>query len=101
MAAPDISFIKAWCRIDGDEHDAILPTMIADATARASHETGTDYAAVDMPESVKIWCAAQVAHWLAAPEAVVSPSGNNPQRNLFLDGLLDTHRKFVMEVKVV
>lgn len=100
MAAPDTSFIKAWCRIDGSEFDVILPAMIADATARASHETGVDYASVDMPESVKIWCAAQVAHWIATPEAVVSPSGNNPQKNLFLDGLLDPHRLFGMEVKI-
>ncbi|MDD2742330.1 MAG: head-tail connector protein [Rhodocyclaceae bacterium] len=98
MAAPDISFIKSWCRIDGAEFDLILPAMIADATARASHETGADYLTVDMPESVKIWCAAQVAHWLANPEAAVAAT---QQKNLFLDGLLDPHRLFGMEVKVV
>lgn len=98
MAAPDTSFIKAWCRIDGAEFDIILPAMIADATARAGQETGVNYATVDMPESVKIWCAAQVAHWIASPEAAVAGAH---QRNLFLDGLLDPHRLFVMEVKPV
>lgn len=97
MAAPTTDFIKAWCRIDGVEHDAILPAMIASATAGASHETGYDYAAVDMPESVKIWCAAQVAHWLATPEAAAA---GQAQKNLFLDGLLDPHRRYGMEVKV-
>lgn len=96
MAAPDTSFIKAWCRIDGSEFDVILPAMIADATARASHETGVDYASVDMPESVKIWCAAQVAHWIATPGAATEKAH---QRNLFLDGLLDPHRLYGMEVK--
>lgn len=100
MAAPTTEFIKAWCRIDGAEFDTILPAMIASATASASHETGHDYATEDMPESVKIWCAAQVAHWLATPEAAVSPSGNNPQKNLFLDGLLDPYRLYGMEVNV-
>jgi len=101
MAEPSTDFIKAWCRIDGDEFDAILPAMIASATASASHETGHNYATVEMPRSVQMWCAAQVSHWLASPEAAVSPSGNNPQKNLYLDGLLDPHRTFVMEIKPV
>lgn len=94
MAAPTTEFIKAWCRIDGAEFDAILPAMIASATASASHETGHDYTTVDMPESVKIWCAAQVANWLASPEAA---TGGQAQKNLFLDGLLDPHRMYGME----
>lgn len=97
MAAPSTEFIKSWCRIDGAEFDAILPDMIADATARASHETGNDYATVDMPGSVKMWCAAQVAYWLASPEAA---SDKTHQRSPFLDGLLDPHRKYGMEVKL-
>lgn len=96
MAAPSSEFIKAWCRIDGAEFDLILPAMIASATACASHETGNDYVTVDMPEPVKIWCAAQVAHWIATPEA--ASTGGNPQKNLFLDGLLDPFRKYSMEV---
>lgn len=94
MAAPTIEFIKTWCRIDGNEFDLLLPAMIASATASASHETGHNYAAVDMPESVKIWCAAQVAHWLATPEAAGT---GQAQKNLFLDGLLDPHRLYGME----
>ena len=99
MAAPTTEFIKAWCRIDGNEFDAILPAMIASATASASHETGHDYSTEAMPESVQMWCAAQVSHWLSSPEAAVSPSGNNPQKNLFLDGLLDPHRLYIMETR--
>lgn len=98
MAAPTLDFIKAWCRIDGSEFDAILPAMIASALAGASHETGRDYATVEMPEAVKIWCASQVAHWLATPEA--SASGQM-QKNIFLDGLLDPHRLYGMEAKNV
>ena len=49
MAAPTTEFIKAWCRIDGNEFDAILPAMIASATASASHETGHDYSTEAMP----------------------------------------------------
>jgi len=99
MAAPTTDFIKAWCRIDGDEFDAILPAMIASATARASHETGHNYSEEAMPDSVQMWCAAQVAHWLATPEAAASPSGGAPSKNMFLDGLLDPHRLYLMETR--
>lgn len=99
MAAPTIDFIKSWCRVDGAEFDAILPVMIASAVTGASQETGHDYLTEDMPESVQIWCAAQVAHWLSSPEGVIQPTGNNPQKNLFLDGLLDAHRLYTMEVR--
>lgn len=91
MAAPETDFIKAWCRIDGTEHDAVLPTLIASATSAASHEVGIDYSTVAMPQSVQIWCAAQVAHWIASPEAAVEKAS---QRNLFLNGLLDPHRVY-------
>jgi hypothetical protein len=101
MAAPETAFIKAWCRIDGAEFDAILPALVAHVTELASHETGVDYSTVAMPEGVQMWCAAQVAHWLANPEASVTPTGNNPQRNMFLDGLLDPHRTYAMEAVVV
>lgn len=99
MAAPTTEFIKAWCRIDGNEFDAILPAMIASATASASHETGHDFSTEIMPESVQMWCAAQVSHWLAMPDAAVLPAGSNPQKNLFLDGLLDPHRLYIMETR--
>ncbi len=98
MPAPTIDFIKAWCRVDGDEFDAILPAMIASATAGASSETGHDYSVETMPESVQIWCAAQVSHWIATPEAAVLASGSNQQTNLLLDGLLDPHRLYGMEI---
>jgi len=90
MAAPDISFIKAWCRIDDTRFDAILPSLIASAAAAASHEVGVDYLTEDMPESVKIWCAAQVAHWIATPEA----AAERAEKNLFLNGLLDPYRVY-------
>ena len=66
---PDTEFVKEWCRIDGNEFDAILPTLIASATTLACHETGVDYLTLDMPGPVQAWCAAQVAYWLANPEA--------------------------------
>lgn len=96
MAAPEIDVVKAWCRIDGAEFDAILPTMIDAATALAGHETGVDYATVEMPKSVQQWVAANVSHWLSNPNAAderkVDPSP-------FLSGLLDPHRLYMMEVK--
>lgn len=94
MAAPTTEFIKAWCRIDGSEFDAVLPAMIASATASASHETGHDYSTEAMPESVQMWCAAQVSHWLSSPEAAANVQSH---KNLFLDGLLDQHRLYGME----
>lgn len=96
MAAPSTEFIKFWCKIDGAEYDGILPDLIADATARASHETGYDYATVEMPASVKLWCGAQVAHWIANPEAATAGALH---KNPYLDGLLDPCRAFAMEVK--
>lgn len=103
MAAPDTALVKAWVRIDGSEFDAILPMLIADATAQAGLHVAQDpayYITNEMPGSVQMWCCAQIAHWLENPSASISPTGNNPQRNLFLDGLLDPYRLYGME-KVV
>ncbi|MBW7903022.1 MAG: phage gp6-like head-tail connector protein [Rhodocyclaceae bacterium] len=93
----DPGVVKVWCRIDGDEFDAVLPMMLADAVAQAGHLVAGRadyYASGPMPASVQMWCCAQIAHWLETPSASVSPSGNNPQRNLFLDGLLDPYRLY-------
>lgn len=100
MAAPEIATVKAWCRIDGAEYDALLPLLIADATAQAGHHVAGDaghYLVTAMPASVQMWCCAQIAHWLEQPSATVA-SGNAPQRNLFLDGLLDPYRLYGMEI---
>lgn len=97
MAAPTTEFIKAWCRIDGNEFDAILPAMIASATASASHETGHDYSTEAMPESVQMWCAAQVSHWLKNAEATTEKS---ILKTPYIDGLLDPHRLYHMEIRV-
>lgn len=94
MPAPDTAFIKTWCRIDGTEFDALLPDMIADATARAGHETGVDYAVADMPASVRLWVAASVKHWIDNPSASVA---RDVPRNPYFDGLLSAHRNFAME----
>ena len=95
MAAPTIDFIKSWCRVDGAEFDAILPVMIASAVTGASKETGHDYSAEDMPESVQMWCAAQVSHWLSNPDAF----GNAVEKNPFLDELIYPHKLYTMEVR--
>lgn len=91
MALPDTAFIKAWARIDGDEFDAILPTLIDSAAVLANHETGQDFITNDMPAPVRSWCAAQVAYWLSQPEAgtekKILPSP-------FHIGLLDPYRTF-------
>lgn len=94
MAAPEIAFVKTWCRIDGTEFDAILPAMIDQATAQAGHETGVDYSTVVMPAGVQMWCCAQIAHWLAQPAA----SGARQEINPYLNGLLDPYRTYAMEV---
>jgi hypothetical protein len=94
MAAPDTPFVKAWCRIDGTEFDAILPAMIAQATALASHETGVDYSTTTMPDGVKMWCCAHIAHWLTNPAA----SSERQEVNPYFNGLLDPHRTYTMEV---
>ena len=88
---PDSQFVKDWCRIDGADFDNILPALIESATAQASHETGVDYSTEAMPEPVKVWCAAQVAHWIANPEAsTVRALSVSP----FLGGLLDPFRTY-------
>ena len=91
MAAPDLSLVKAWCRIDGAEFDDILPTLIASATAMASHETGVDYTTATMPESVKHWLCAHVKYWLDAPDAA---GEREMVKSPFLAGLLDPYRTF-------
>lgn len=97
MPAPTIDFFKAWCRVDGDEFDAILPDLIAAATDQASNETGNDYTTVEMPSSVKMWCALQVGHWLKNAE---STTEKTLVKTPYIDGLLDPYRQYTMEVKV-
>lgn len=91
MPAPSTDFVKSWCRIDGAEFDATLPSMIASAAASASHEVGVDYSTVAMPESVEIYCAAVVAQWIANPEAGADA---RVVKNPFLAGLLDPYRTY-------
>ena len=89
--SPDTAFVKEWCRIDGTEFDLVLPTLISTATALASHETGIDYLTAVMPAPIQAWCAAQVAYWIANPEAGyekrIMPSP-------FHAGLLDPYRTY-------
>lgn len=96
MAAPTTEFIKAWCRIDGSEFDAILTDLIADATKRAGSETGNDYFTVEMPSSVKIWCGMQVAHWVRNAEATTDRA---LYKTPYVDGLLDPYRLYIMETR--
>lgn len=86
MPAPDSSLVKAWCRID-DQFDEILPMMIESATLLASHATGHDYAAEEMPTPVQQWVAANVAHWIENPAAA-------SDRSPILPGLLDPFRTY-------
>lgn len=90
--SPDTTFIKEWCRIDGSEFDIILPKLISAATTLACHETGVDYLATDMPEPVQAWCAAQVAYWIANPEA---GSDTKIMQSPFHLGLLDPFRTYL------
>lgn len=92
MPAPSTDFVKAWCRIDGDEFDAVLPTMISSAVTSACHETGVDYLVEDMPDCVKVYCAAVVAQWLANPEA---GTANAIVQNPFLKSQLDPVRVYL------
>lgn len=91
MAAPDLSLVKAWCRIDGTEFDAILPTMIASAASLASHETGVDYTTATMPEAVQQWVCANVSYWINNSDAA---SDKRADPSPFLAGLLDPYRTF-------
>lgn len=91
MAAPSSDLIKAWCRIDGSDFDAVLSTMISTAVAIASHETGVDYVADEMPEAVQQWCAAQVAFWIESPSAATE---RQMFRSPYVDRLLDPYRVY-------
>lgn len=96
MPAPAIDFVKAWGRIDGDEFDTILPTLIASATALASHETGVDYGTEIMPEPVQHWVTANVSYWVKNPDAALDRTMNPSP---FLDRLLDPYRLRTMETR--
>lgn len=95
MAAPDTDLVKLWCRIDGTEFDGLLPTMIAGVTALASHETGVDYTAEDMPEAVQQWCCAQISYWINNPDAAGS---KEMKASPFLMHLLDPYRSYTWTV---
>lgn len=91
MAAPDIALVKLWSRIDGTEFDNLLPTMIASATALASHECGVDYTVEAMPEAVQQWVCAVVGWWLSNPDM---PAASRNETPAFLARLLDPCRSF-------
>lgn len=91
MPSPSPDLIKSWCRVDGTDFDAILPTMISAAVALASHETGVDYVAEAMPEAVQQWCSAQVAYWIESPSAA---SERQMFRSPYVDRLLDPYRTY-------
>ena len=91
MPAPELSFVKPWCSIDGDAFDSVLPTMIASATALASHETGVDYTVEVMPEAVQQWVAANVGFWIDNKNA---GSDKKLEPSPFLAGLLDPYRLY-------
>lgn len=93
MPAPDLQFVMDWCRVDsGNGFDSILPTLIQSATLLASHETGRDYTAEEMPEPVQAWVAAQCAYWINNPEA---GSDKKVMPSPFHAGLLDPYRTYV------
>ena len=87
----DTAFVKAWCRIDGEQFDAILPTLIETATKLAIHETGTDYTVEAMPEPVQAWIAAQCAYWITNPQA---GSDKRIMASPYHLGLLDPYRTY-------
>ena len=91
MPSPSSDLVKAWCRIDGTDFDAVLPTMIASAVMLASHETGVDYITESMPEAVQQWCAAQVAFWIESPSAAID---RQLFRSPYVDRLLDPYRTY-------
>lgn len=92
-----LTFVKEWCRIDGNEFDGILPTMIATATTMASHETGHDYHTEPMPEPVKAFIAAQCAYWIDHPAAATE---KQMMPSPFHAGLLDPYRRFAWTLDV-
>lgn len=91
MAVPETALIKAWCRIDGTEFDAILPTIISAATAQAGHEVGVDYTTTAMPAAVQQWVAATVSYWINNPDAATT---RQMAPSPFLDRLLDKARTY-------
>lgn len=88
MPAPDNAFIKAWCRIDGTEFDAVLTPLISAATALAQNLTGIDYALNPMPESVQMWVCVHVKYWLDNPD----DSRDKPLQNV--DTLIQPYRAY-------
>lgn len=91
MPAPDTALVKAWCRIDGNEFDSILPLMIDSATAIASHETGVDYTVEAMPDAVQQWVSANVSYWIENPNAA---NDKKADPSPFLSSLLDPYRTY-------
>jgi len=86
---PDMAFVKEWCRIDGTQFDAVLPSLIVAATTLASHETGNDYQTTATPAPVAVWIASTCAYWLDHPDTLVD---KRTMPSPFLAGLLDPYR---------
>lgn len=87
----NMAFIKAWCRIDGDQFDDTLPMLVDSALALANHETGRSYPEEDIPSAVRAWVAAQVSYWINNPAAATAGA---MMPSPFHRALIDRYRVF-------
>ena len=92
MPAPDITLVKAFCRVDDESFDPQLPTLINSATDMASHITGRDYRTEVMPAAVQQWVCANVASALKDVDALTT--GMIVNTNPLVDRLLDPYRTY-------
>ncbi|MCT8992049.1 head-tail connector protein [Chelativorans sp. SCAU2101] len=72
MAEPvTLEELKAFARVDFDDDDATLTTMLAAAVEFIEQATGKSYSDADVPEKAKIAVMSLATHWYEQREPVV------------------------------
>lgn len=93
----DLDFVKNYLRIDHDEDDILLNTMIVAAQNFIQsylNKRFSDYE--EIPDEFSIACLALIAHWYENRE-IQSASVTKQELAFVFSGLLDLHRDWNKE----
>jgi len=71
---PNLEELKEFARVDFDDDDATLTTMLAAAVEFIEQATGRDYSSAEavVPEKAKIAIQSLAAHWYEFREPVIA-----------------------------
>lgn len=92
----DIYIVKEYLRIDFDEDDDLIVTMLAAAKGFIQSYLNKKFSDFpDVPDEFTIACLALVAHWYERRE--IQPEKSAKELNYVFAGILDLHRAWNAE----